>query len=187
MPAWGVPLLVTVTTTGVVATPSAGSRVLPGATWMARPEETSVQAPDWQRKVGDPLWQACPSQAVSAQSIFPLQSLSTPSVQLTSVVDPGGLGAQTGGVQTEGVAPVHVPAPPPVSVQAWLAHPASTPQSAAQSSRPPKVIETWLDDAPAVARTTAVPAHESSRRRGREGTPRHAQTPSLSPVHGSGA
>jgi hypothetical protein len=116
-PAWAEPLFVTVTVTVVVERPSAGILARPATTWMARPEEMSVQAPAWQRITAE-VPHCWPSQEVSAQSTLPLQSLSTPSLQLASVVAPAGLGAQAGGVQTEGAELEQVPAPPPVVVQA---------------------------------------------------------------------
>src|SRR5512147_1276528 len=125
----GVPLFVTVTVTVVVAVPSAGRRVRPGATWMASPEETSVQRPAWQRmtEVAPHCW---PSQEASAQSL-------TPSLQLGSVAAPTGLGTQAGGVQTEGAVAEQVPAAPPPVVQAWPEQLGSALQLAAQFTPPP--------------------------------------------------
>jgi len=164
MPGAGCAALVTLTATGVVVVPSAGNRVRAGVTSMARPDVVSVQAPDLQRKVGDPAWQGWLLQAASPQSTLPLQSLSTWSEQLVSVVAPTGLGVQeAAAVQVDGIVPEQVPVPPLAGVQARVAQPASAVQSARHTAASaPKVIETEAALPEWLALTVAVPAQTAS-------------------------
>jgi hypothetical protein len=155
---------VTRAATVVVAVPLAGSRVRAGVSSRARPVVVSVQAPDLQRKVGEPARHGWSAQLVSSQSMSPSQSSSSPSLQLASVVAPGGVGVQAAAaVQAEGVVEEQVPVPPPLIAQLRVAHPGSAVQSPAQIvASAPKVMVTESKLPPWVARTRALPAQAVS-------------------------
>ena len=157
IPPAGFEPLVTFTATDVVVVPFAGNRVRAGVISMPRPEAVSVQTPDLQRKVGEPTWHCWFSQAVSAQSMFPLQSLSLPSLQVVSVDSVGTHEAAP--TQVDGVVLEQVPVPPPEGTQAWVGHAASAVQSTRHTvASAPKLMDTWATAVPCVAVTSAVPA-----------------------------
>jgi hypothetical protein len=115
----------------------------------------SVHAPFLQANVGDPALHGWPAQEDSAQSLFPLQSLSIPSEQLVSVVALAGLGVQA--LPAVQAPDAQTPAAPPESVQVALSQVESAAQLAWHATaRDTKEMLLLTVDDPAVIETVVV-------------------------------
>jgi hypothetical protein len=152
---------VMVISTSVWVVPFAGSRVRTGVTVTPSPLAMSVHTLFLQTKLGEPARQGLPSQLESLQSVWPLQSLSIPSLQLVSVVAVGGLGVQAWPVaQVLGAVEEHAPVPPPVRLHASPTQPGSAVQLVRHvEAIDPNLIVTEAVPAEPLAVTTASPTH----------------------------